>query len=59
LEYRRGTTVHQWEKFWHWHEECKGYPERNFAVRQDSPLEENLCPKCKNLGRSGIPSAGT
>lgn len=46
--YRRAQTA-AFDGFWHWVEECSGWPKTKFLEQLDRPPGEALCPTCKSL----------
>jgi hypothetical protein len=51
-DYRRALQQNNdgrwaWEALWHFNETCLEFPNRNFAVRQDRPLDGDLCSQCR------------
>lgn len=50
-DYRRGIDdkggKKEWQKLWHFNEQCERYPTRNFAVRKDRPSDDDLCSQCQ------------
>ena len=50
-DYRRGIEntggPGLWQKLWHFHDKCEGYPTRNFMVRKDRPSDDDLCSLCQ------------
>ena len=46
--YRRAQTA-AFDGFWHWVEECSGWPKTKFLEQLDRPPGEALCPTCKTL----------
>jgi hypothetical protein len=52
-EYRRGLDMSngapQWQQLWHFNEACRGYPTRNFRVRNDKPSDDELCNGCASI----------
>ena len=49
-DYRRGIEdkngQKQWQKLWHFNENCENYPTRNFIVQKDRPSDDELCSRC-------------
>ena len=45
IEEKRGRM--QWQKVWHFNEQCERYPTRNFVVRNDRPSDDDLCNQCE------------
>ena len=45
VEEKRGLT--QWQKVWHFDENCKDYPTRNFVIRTVRPPDDELCNQCQ------------
>ncbi len=53
MEYRLGLEPAGWQKLWHFHPDCRGYPTRAFRCETVRPLDENLCSRCATLARGG------
>lgn len=49
VEYRRGVAKKRQNDFWHFHSECESYPIKTFAIRQQRPLDDDLCARCRAL----------
>ena len=49
--YRRGFKGKDWEKCWHWKEQCEAYPTINCIIQNERPSDEELCQRCQELGR--------
>lgn len=47
-EYRRGVGRDVRNKLWHWQEDCQSYPTKTFAIRHDTPDDDELCSRCHN-----------
>jgi len=51
IEFRRGVDGMRWQKLWHFHDECREYPIKGFAIAQYRPSDENVCPQCTILAQ--------
>jgi hypothetical protein len=49
VEYRRGIASKRKNDLWHFHPECESYPTKTFAIRQQKPLDSDLCSQCSSL----------
>jgi hypothetical protein len=49
-EYRLGLDVSKgepkWQTLWHFDNDCRSYPTRNFMIREDRPPDDELCSRC-------------
>ena len=56
-DYRRGLVEDKgglvWQKLWHYSPKCDHYPTRNFEMRRDRPLDDDLCAKCESKANGG------
>ena len=53
MEYSSGVDAHNWQRFWHFNEDCKDYPTASFAIAKTKPLNEYLCPSCISISQNG------
>jgi hypothetical protein len=51
--YRRGFKNGEWDRYWHWNDECREYPTGTCVMRKDRPPDELLCLRCLALERPG------
>jgi hypothetical protein len=45
-EYRRGVELGVWQRLWHFNEMCPSFPTRSFAIRKETPSDDELCARC-------------